>query len=166
MYKKARQKFAEWKLNRSFQNRTKSIKKAVKHAKGHDGVVVSRAVYLRALELFAIFASQVEKSGGISPNVRRAMLSDTLVITQLFVDAAVLGDPSLQMQDVRDRYVRARSISQGKKARARMGLQQALKVLGMKREQLPKRNLSAALTQAQQKVTEEARNSLSARVAS
>lgn len=167
MYKKARQKLAEWKVKRQFGKRQKHITKAVKHAKNWDGIVVSRAAYLHALEMCAVMASHIEKAGGISPNVRNAALSDVMSITQLFVDAAVLGDPNLQMAEVRDRYVKARGATQGKKARQRHAIIQALRFLGDKAPKLPQRNLSKAkelLVPAINAAVAEANKSVSARV--
>jgi hypothetical protein len=114
--------FLWWKAGReqrSFKARVKRYKSALKLVAPFDGMVVSKSVYHQALALLGVYASLVEKAGSIHNPLRKAMLRDLTIITQGLVDSAHLGDPAIQLPEIRETYVRARQRSMSRKARQR-----------------------------------------------
>lgn len=124
----------------AFWRRQLRIRLAILLTKPVDGMVASRVVYLQGTKLLAEFMGTVDRSGILKgqPAKYAQLEREVQRLTQAFVDAMRLGDPTLQLPEVQQVYVQARIRSLPKKQRQELEYRQALAQLGARGEAVGK----------------------------
>lgn len=101
----------------SFRRQRHAFARALRITRRYDGLVVSRAAYFAAVDTLAAFLEELDQSGYLT-HAKNAQLRYGRGIgnaLQQLVNAARLGDPTLQMPEVEAVYRNARDLRKSKR---------------------------------------------------